>query len=122
MCIIYLKLLESGNKKIKIIQNALDKVSNEISNASTFSDNDVNENFNENCDSAICVDDDVQIDIHRMAHHSVVNSIQMVYKEWWEGWDGRPSITELLKRGYKWRSPMDKKVFSRPFANELGKI
>jgi hypothetical protein len=65
-----------------------------------------------------------QIDIHRMAHHSVVNSIQMVYKEWFEGWDGRPSITELLKSGYKWRSPMDKKVFSRrqKIVKELQKL
>ena len=116
MCIIYLKLLESGNKKVKIIQNAFDKVSHEISNASTLSDNDVNENFDKHFDNAKRVDDDdvpIQIDIHRMAHHSMVNSIQMVYKEWFQGWDVRPSVTELFKSGYKWRSPMDKKVFSR---------
>jgi hypothetical protein len=62
------------------------------------------------------MNDDVpmSIDIHRMAHHSVVNSIQMVYKEWFEGWDGRPSISSLLeKSSYAWRSPQDKKVFSR---------
>ena len=67
-----------------------------------------------------------------MAEGSVVNTVRMVYREWFEGWDKRPSIVkllkvkdgkgdlanvaELLKNGsgdLKWRYQDDKKVYSR---------
>jgi hypothetical protein len=56
------------------------------------------------------------VHLHRLASSSVVNSIQMVYREWYDGWNGRPSISELLgKNGqdFSWRSKDDKKLYSR---------
>jgi len=52
--------------------------------------------------------------IHYMAHHSVINSISKVWEEWNHGWDGRPSIKELLEKfGNSWRDMKQKKTFSR---------
>jgi hypothetical protein len=56
------------------------------------------------------------VHLHRMASSSVVNTIQMVYREWYEGWNGRPSISELLGENgqdFSWRSKDDKKLYSR---------
>ncbi|MEN9446430.1 MAG: hypothetical protein RL728_942 [Bacteroidota bacterium] len=52
--------------------------------------------------------------IHWMASHKVVLTVGLVYKEWYDGWDGRPSISELnQKYGFRWRAKKDVKVYSR---------
>ena len=47
--------------------------------------------------------------IHRMASPSVVKTIQTVYREWHQGWDGRPSFV------VSWRHKDDKKLYSRRY-------
>jgi len=60
------------------------------------------------------IEEEKEIPIHKLADFSVVNSVGMVYKEWFEGWDGRPSITQLIENyGNSWRVKAEKKTFSR---------
>lgn len=63
--------------------------------------------------------------IYRLAHHSVVTTILMVWKEWYQGWDGRPSLQQLIEtHGNAWRDMKDKKMFSRrkKIITELNKL
>ena len=41
----------------------------------------------------------------------------MVYREWHQGWDGRPSIVELVNncKDFSWRHKDDKKLYSRRY-------
>ena len=51
---------------------------------------------------------------YRMASYKVVSTVLLVYKEWYEGWDGRPSIVELTEKyNLMWRYKQDEKTFSR---------
>lgn len=75
------------------------------------SDSIVSNTADESAESAKHSD---HLSIHRLAHISVVNTIEMVYKEWYHGWDQRPSIKSLIETyGDRWRDKADKKLFSR---------
>ena len=74
-----------------------------------------------NTDSSLPVENELVSNItnkspptYRLAHYSVVTSVETVWKEWYQGWDGRPSIKHLIDTyGSAWRDPKDKKMFSR---------
>ena len=93
----------------KNIKEALEKVALELSSESDTEDTQVTvEKLND-------VGPPV-IQLHRLASSTVVNSIEMVYRQWYDGWNGRPSISELLgKNGqdFSWRSKDDIKLYSR---------